>query len=157
MRLLRNIWLHRIVGAVVGSVFVYACRDKILWPGSFAKIVYHYQIIGPNALFPPLVPNLFAVTLPWIEAFAGLSLIFGLWRREAAQLAGVMLFVFILAVGWTLYQGIDINNCGCFNLTAEGRRAGWMLIFQDLVLLAGTLLIALFAPEKRAPGHARGS
>jgi uncharacterized membrane protein YphA (DoxX/SURF4 family) len=147
MRLLRSIWLHRALALVVGAVFVYASLEKIWWPERFARIVYHYQIVGPSGLLPPLVANLLATTLPWVEVLVGLCLIVGVWRREVALLAAVLLAVFVLAVGSTLVRGIDIENCGCFSLGAEGRAAGLKLILSDLGLLAAALVPVLWAPR----------
>lgn len=140
---LRHPALHWALGLVLGGVFLYASYEKILHPAEFAKIVYHYQVIGPSATLPPLVPNLLAVVLPWVEAVLGVCLIVGLWRREAATLAGALLVAFLVAVSSALLRGIDIENCGCFSVTAEGRAAGLKLILGDLALLAGALILAL--------------
>jgi putative oxidoreductase len=145
---IRNRWFLRFLALAVGGIFIYASLDKIWWPERFARIVYYYHLLGPNSLLPPIVPNLLAIALPWIEASAGICLVLGLWRRESALLTALMLTVFIGAVGWTLYQGIDVENCGCFSLSAEGRRAGWALILEDFVLLVGAALLA-FMPAKR--------
>lgn len=146
-RLLRNVWLQRGLALLLGGVFVFASLDKIWWPERFARILYHYQVIGPNAILPPLVPNLFAVSLPWVELLAGLALIFGFWRREFSLLTGLMLVVFIAAVGSTLWRGIDIENCGCFSLDAQGRSAGLKLILEDLGLLVAALIL-VFVPSR---------
>jgi putative oxidoreductase len=146
-RLLRNVWLQRGLALLLGGVFVFASHDKIWWPERFARILYHYQVIGPSAVLPPLLPNLFAVSLPWVELLAGLALIFGLWRREASLVTGLMLLVFIAAVSSTLWRGIDIENCGCFSLDAHGRSAGLKLILQDLALLVAALILA-FVPSR---------
>ena len=148
-RLLSNVWLQRGLALLVGGVFVFASHDKILWPERFARILYHYQVIGPNAVLPPLLPNLFAVILPWVELLAGLALIFDLWRREVSLLSGLMLLAFIVAVSSTLWRGIDIENCGCFSLDAQGRAAGLALVLEDLGLLAAALVLA-FVPARPA-------
>jgi len=82
-----------------------------------------------------------------VELLAGLALIFGFWRREASLLAGLLLAVFVAAVGSTLWRGIDIENCGCFSLDAHGRSAGLQLILQDLGLLVAALILA-FVPSR---------
>jgi uncharacterized membrane protein YphA (DoxX/SURF4 family) len=140
---LRHRGLHWLIGVVLGAVFIYASLDKIRHPGDFARIVYHYQVIGPSQRIPPVVPNLFAVTLPWVEAVAGLALLTGLWRREAAAVAAVMLLVFMAAVGSALQRGIDIEKCGCFSVSEEGRRAGVLLFVEDAAMLAGALVLTL--------------
>lgn len=139
--------LHWLLGLVVGGVFVYASLDKIAHPADFARIVYHYQLIGPSQTIPPLVANLLAVVLPWVELVAGVALITGLWRREAALVSAAMLVMFIGAVGIALYRGIDIENCGCFSVSGEGRGAGVKLILGDLALLAASLVLAFVRPR----------
>jgi uncharacterized membrane protein YphA (DoxX/SURF4 family) len=134
------------LGAVLGGVFIYASLDKIAQPREFARIVYHYQVIGPSQALGYLPANVLAVTLPWIELVTGAVLVTGRWRREAAAMAALMLVVFIGAVSWALASGIDIANCGCFSVggRAEGRALGWKLIAGDLALLAvATLLVAV--------------
>ena len=151
MRWLRHPGVLWALGAVLGAVFVYASWDKIAQPREFARIVYHYQLIGPSRALGYLPANVLSVTLPWIELVTGALLITGLWRREAAAVAGLMLVTFIVAVSWALAQGIDIANCGCFSGggSAEGRALGWKLILGDLGLLAvaAWLVAARPAPE----------
>jgi putative oxidoreductase len=147
MSWLRRPWLHDVLAIVVGLVFLYAAHEKIERPEDFARAIYHYQIIGPSSVLPALLPNLLAVSLPWVEVLVGVLLIRGLWRREAALLTSVMLVVFIVAVAATLVRGIDIENCGCFSLDANGRAAGLKLILQDLALLAASLVLALIRPR----------
>ena len=149
LKLLRHPAVHWLLAFVVGGVFVYASLSKIADPLAFAKIIYHYQVIGPSAFFGFVPANLVAVALPWIELIAGALLITGLWRREAALVTVIMLAVFVVAVASTMIRGIDIQNCGCFALDASGRAAGWKLIAGDLVLLAAALVVAVVPP--RAP------
>lgn len=137
----RRFWIELVLGLVVGGVFVYASLDKIAKPADFARILYHYQIVGPSASIPPLVPNLVAVILPWVELVIGLGLIVGVLRRESAAIAALLLVVFVAAVGSALYRGIDIENCGCFAVTGEGRKAGLKLVLSDLGLLAASLVL----------------
>jgi len=73
----------------------------------------------------------------------------GAWRREAALTAALLLVTFLAAVGWALAHGIDVENCGCFSVTGEGRSAGLKLILQDLGLLAIATCLALVPPRPR--------
>jgi putative oxidoreductase len=132
----------------VGGVFLYASLDKIAHPMEFARIVYHYRLLGPSRLVGPLPANLLALTLPWIEALTGLCLVTGLWRREAALTAAGLLLLFVLAVGLALAQGIDVENCGCFTVTGAGRAAGARLIAGDLALAAAALAVAWASPGR---------
>ena len=85
---------------------------------------------------------MFAVALPWTEALAGLLLIAGVWRREAAAAVSALLLSFLAAVGWALYRGIDIQNCGCFTVDGAGREAGLWLMLGDAALLAVAVFLA---------------
>lgn len=157
MKLLRAPLVHRLIAILLGGVFLYASIDKILKPADFARIVYHYQIIGPSQAFSPLWPNLLAVTLPWIEAVIGLSLIGGVWRRESALAAGGLLFVFVAAVASALFRGIDLENCGCFSVSGEGRSAGLLLILGDLAMLGAALVLAFVQPRSEPAATATAS
>lgn len=148
MSRLRNPLLHGVLGVLLGALFVYASLDKIARPADFARIVYHYQIIGPNRLVGPLPANLLAVTLPFVEILAGLLLITGLWRREAALVTAGMLVVFVVAVSAALARGIDLQDCGCFSVSGSGRAAGVKLLLQDLGMLAAALVLLLYAPAR---------
>jgi putative oxidoreductase len=154
MRWSSRSWVLFASSLVVGAVFVYASADKILNPEEFARIIYRYHLVGPNQVVGPLLANLIAVTLPWVELLLGILLILGAWRREAALLAGVLLVSFVLAVASTMVRGIDVENCGCFTVAdTGGRRAGYGLIVGDLVLFAITVaVIKLTAPARRAAG-----
>lgn len=142
MTWLRHPFLHRAAGIVLGGVFLYASLDKIAQPGEFARIVYHYQVIGPSARLGYVPANLLAVALPWTEAVAGLLLIAGVWRREAAAVVSMLLVTFLVAVGSALYRSIDIENCGCFTVEGAGRQAGLWLLVGDAALLAVALFLA---------------
>lgn len=143
--------LQRGLALILGAVFVYASLDKIANPADFARIVYHYQLVGPNQHLGPLVANLLAVTLPWIELLMGGLLLLGAWRREAALLSAGLLLVFIGAVTAALLRGIDLENCGCFSVSGAGRAAGIQLILGDLALLLAALVLAFVEPRAATP------
>lgn len=134
--------LTAVLAIALGALFVYASLDKIAHPDAFARIVYHYRLLGPSASVGPLPANLVAVTLPWVEVLAGIALISGVWRREASVLVALLLVIFLGGVSWALLHGIDIENCGCFAVTGAGRGVGIKLLAQDLALLAVALFIA---------------
>lgn len=147
--LLRHPWVHRAGGLLLAAVFLYACWDKIAHPVEFAKIVYHYRIIGPDARIGFLPANLLAATLPWIEAVAGVLLLLNVWRREAAAVCALMLVAFLVAVSYALAHGIDLANCGCFSVQPgeDGRALGWKLLAGDTALLAVSLVLVLLPPR----------
>ena len=155
MTLLRARWLHLLLRLALGGYFLYASFDKIAAPPGFARIVYQWQVVGP------LASNLVAVALPWVEAFAGLLLIAGIWKREAAAVIGAMLVVFVLAAGSVIARGIDVENCGCVSTAAAptGERpfwegVGWFLIARNLVLLGAAGVLIAVEPRPRRPAAA---
>lgn len=138
--------LQLVLRLLLGGFFVYASLDKIADPAAFAKVVYQWQVAGP-------VPsNLVAVTLPWIELVAGLLLVVGVWRREAALVIAALLVAFVVAAASVMARGIDVTNCGCVSLAASEtpsawppawmKGVGWFLVARNLVLLAAALVIA---------------
>jgi uncharacterized membrane protein YphA (DoxX/SURF4 family) len=149
VRWLRHPALYWLVSIGLGAVFVYASLDKIAHPLDFARIVYRYRLAGPTASLGVVPANALAVVLPWVEAITGALLITGLWRREAAAVAAGLLVMFLVAVGYVLWQGIDVAHCGCFSVGGEGRGAGWALIASDLGLLAAAAYVALAPPRER--------
>ena len=150
MKWLRHPALYWLVSIGLGAVFAYASLDKIAHPLDFARIVYRYRLAGPTASLGVVPANALAVVLPWVEAITGLLLITGLWRREAAAVAGGLLVLFLIAVGYVLWQGIDVAHCGCFSVGGEGRGAGWALIASDLALLAAAVYVLLAPPGERS-------
>jgi uncharacterized membrane protein YphA (DoxX/SURF4 family) len=150
--ILKSPRLHLALRLFIGLYFVYASLDKIADPAAFARIVYQWQVVGP------IPSNLVAVPLPWVELIAGVLLILGLWTRPAAGVVAVMLIVFLVAAGFVLARGIDVDNCGCTSVTATEadagwppmwtRGVGWYLVARNLILLAGALV--LFGETPRA-------
>lgn len=151
--LLRSPRLHLILRLFLGLYFVYASLDKIADPGGFARIVYQWQVLGP------IPSNLVAVTLPWVELVAGLLLIVGVWRRDAAAMVALMLVAFLAAAGLVLARGIDVENCGCTSVAATAdaawppswmRGVGWYLITRNLFMLGAALVVAFLEPRRAA-------
>jgi uncharacterized membrane protein YphA (DoxX/SURF4 family) len=152
--LVRSPRLHLLLRVILGVFFVYASLDKIASPAAFAKIVYQWQVVGP-------VPsNLVAVMLPWIELVAGLLLLAGAWKREAAAVIGVLLLVFLVAAGSVMARGIDVENCGCVSVAksesasawppAWAKGVGWFLVGRNLVLLTAAAILASVEPSHRS-------
>jgi uncharacterized membrane protein YphA (DoxX/SURF4 family) len=138
MRLARWVLTNRTALAVVrwlvGLVFLVSAFGKIADPAGFAESVAAYRIL-PNVLVNP-----FAMVLPWVEVFVGLSLINRISVSGSALLAIVLSFVFLVAVISAMVRGLDIE-CGCF--TVAKSKVGWELIARDLILLGMSLVLFL--------------
>ena len=113
----------------LGGVFVMAAVFKIIDPRAFALSIATYDFLPLWAI------NLFALALPMVELFVGLTLILGLWTRESAFLISAMMVMFLIALGWALHQGIHMS-CGCFASAEAEDAIGYHTIVRDLIWLA---------------------
>lgn len=127
-------WLTVRVQIALGAIFVAAALPKIVDPPSFAHMIYNYKLV-PS----PLI-NISALAMPWVELFAGLALILGVWTKAARSLIAAMLVVFIVAIGINLLRDNAID-CGCFDVSAAGKtheeriRDMWIVIVRDIGML----------------------
>jgi putative oxidoreductase len=136
----------------LGIVFCVAAIPKILDPPGFAHMVYNYRLV-PGGLV-----NVLALVMPWVELFAGAALILGVWKREAAILVGLLLLVFVVAIGFNLARGHAVD-CGCFDLRSAGKSREelladmrWVLIRDvGLLLLVVQVLAATRPPRWNRP------
>ena len=126
-RLLRNGHLIRICRIIMGVVFIVAALAKIGDMTSFSTQIHNFRMM------PIGLENLVAMTLPWIELLAGLSLLLGIRPRSGGLIVTVLMAFFLVAVAGALFRGLDIE-CGCFG-TADGTRVGISKLSQNLVML----------------------
>lgn len=134
-RLLTHRLSLRVIGLVVGAIFVYASLDKIVYPDRFADVLNDYQML------PLLAINAVALAMPWVEMVTGCALILGLWRRGAGLIATVLTVVFLVGIAQAEIRGLDIE-CGCFDVSGmSATKASWDLFVRDLGLLAGCALL----------------
>ena len=113
-RSLAHPWLTIRVQLALGAIFVIAAIPKIADPPSFAHMIYNYRLL------PASLINLSALVMPWVELLAGLALILGIWKVAARNLVGILLAVFIVAIGINLARDNAID-CGCFNVADRGK------------------------------------
>lgn len=152
MTLLRTFrWSESLVAIALGTILLFAAYPKLIAPREFACTVYHFRLIGPSARIPLVLPNAFAVAVPWIEALTGALLVVGVWRRDAAVVCAVVSIAFLVAVGWASSNGIEIDNSGCFSVHGRERRAGIGLLVGDVAMLIGAVwLIAACSRSEKA-------
>ena len=128
---------------VLAAVFLYACVHKILHPADFAKIIYGYKIL------PGWAVNLAAITMPWFELAAGLSLLLGFYPRAGAILVSGMLLVFILAISFNLIRGHEFD-CGCFSIGKAGHVSDARgLLIRDILYFLGGLQVLFFSGQRK--------
>ena len=140
MSWLRNKWLTRVCGLVLGGFFVYACYHKIMDPPDFAKSVNNYKIL------PSELVNAAAIFMPWLELLCGLALVTGIARTGAALISGALLVLFIAALSYNLYIGHP-TICGCTMTYEEALAMTDEQKFHEMKLVilrdVGLLVLAL--------------
>jgi uncharacterized membrane protein YphA (DoxX/SURF4 family) len=132
----------RIVGLLVGAVFIFAGLTKIvdfqpfrvLEPMDFARDIDNYKIL------PWWMSVQLALYLPWLEIICGLALVLRRLYSGALALLLALLVVFIGASFAAKARGIDIT-CGCFGHVSDQLSFAWHMVL-DLAILAA--LVALW-------------
>lgn len=121
----------------VGVVFIYASIHKILNPDAFADSIRNYLLL------PPVLTNLVAITLPWVEIVCGIFLVAGLFPRSSAAVVSALLAVFSAALIISLARGLDID-CGCFDSGQGGEVINSLYVLRDLGLLFMSASVMLY-------------
>lgn len=132
---LRHPVLLRVARVGIGLVFLAAAVTKIADPAAFAGQVHNYR------LAPIAVENLIAMTLPWVELVAGLSLVLGVRARAGAIVAFVLMGIFTIGVGSAWARGLDFE-CGCFG-KASAQTIGASKFLQNVGLVAVAAIAAM--------------
>jgi uncharacterized membrane protein YphA (DoxX/SURF4 family) len=136
----------------LGIVFIWASWDKIGHPGEFASIIDNYRIL------PAAAVNLTALVLPWVEFICGLLLLSGRGVPGAALTIDLLLLIFILATGFNLYRGVDVN-CGCFSVSPDAGGESALNLVRNGLLLAAGLWLLIYTTGKsglKRPGSSGG-
>jgi uncharacterized membrane protein YphA (DoxX/SURF4 family) len=126
-------WIYHFLRLALAGIFIYAGVVKLLGPKAFAHAIAQYDMI-PEGLLP-----LVAIGLPALEVLAGLGLI--LEVRGSLSTITILLFVFLVILGYAVWQNLDID-CGCFTadeLDAQHnvRTAFW----RDLIMIGATFFL----------------
>ncbi len=118
----RRRWVNRGLRWALGATFIVAAagvpgtrwgRGKLSHPSSFAGSIRQYQMVPEILVFPV------AVYLPWLELMAGVTLLAGVWPREALRLAMLLCTAFLIVNVAALARGLEVD-CGCFGAAYHG-------------------------------------
>jgi len=139
-----------LVRLVLGLTFIGASYHKILDPEAFAQVIYGYYI------FPDFMINISAIIVPFLELFAGIALVVGVFYRGGLVIINGFLLVFIVIIGFNLARGHQFD-CGCFSVGEPDHvsSAVWLLI-RDIALLAGGVFLWVRSTLKTS-GRSDGS
>jgi putative oxidoreductase len=134
-RLVRHPRTIRISGIVIGLLFVLAGLAKLGDLRALAEQVHNYRIV------PIWSENLIALSLPWIEILAGLSLVLRIRPRAGAVVCTALMALFTAGILAAMARGLDFE-CGCFG-TADAARVGLTTLARDLGMLSLALIATL--------------
>lgn len=124
-----------VIKLTLGVTFIYSSYHKIADPAQFAKILYGY------AMFPGASINILAITVPFVELIAGVTLILGMFQRSALLIINGLLLVFILMIGFNLLRGHQFD-CGCFAFSNQPHTlSNIYLLIRDFLLLASGIFL----------------
>jgi uncharacterized membrane protein YphA (DoxX/SURF4 family) len=112
----------------VGGIFIYSGLVKAMAPAEeFAFAIESYKVVGPQLAL------IAANTVPWVELWAGLLLVAGVFTRPVTAFIALMLVFFELLLGQAWLRGLEITSCGCFG--AAGSNSLGQEFVQNLALL----------------------
>jgi putative oxidoreductase len=143
-------WLTIRVQLALGAIFIAAAIPKIIDPPSFAQNIYNYRLVPAAAL------NVLALFLPWLELLCGVALVLGVWRRTSAILVGLMLVMFIGAIGINLARDRAVN-CGCFSVQAVAKTHDQLITEMKLVILRDVGMLLMVAQLLAATAERRAA
>jgi len=137
-------WLGFFARVAIGALFIFSGTVKILAPlEEFQAIIKSYEFLPLWAIQP------FSIALPIIEVVAGISMVLGLFERQAAIIVALMVASFLIAITVGLVRGVNLSDCGCFGSFKFGDTPQQVL-FRDWILIALTIFIAIHPPKKLA-------
>ena len=134
-------WLQTLLGLVFGGVFLHSGFLKLQDPLLFLE-----DIRGFDMLPDPFAAWL-ALVLPWIEIIAGGAVITGLLRSAGLLLLNASLLVFLVAIGYAQYRGLDIR-CGCFGSSAQVSNYMELYVRDAILLFIGLALQYMWREPK---------
>ena len=121
----------------IGCMFIYTGIIHGLDPGAFAKAITNYQLL------PFFLINIFAIVLPFVELFAGATIIINRFERGGSLITSLMLATFTVAIAISLARGLDIS-CGCFSTNPDAEKISWLYMIRDIILFAVSAAIFLY-------------
>lgn len=147
---LSNKYLQIALRIIIGGIFIYAAANKLFNPDGFAKAIHNYEIL------PLSLINIIAIIIPWIELFAGVFMLSGIYKRGSSLIILLSLAVFVVALSSALARGLNID-CGCFSLEITSSKSDISIrIIEDILIFAGTLVIFLFSEKKELNNNLNG-
>ncbi len=139
---LSNPWFEFSLRVVLGTIFIYSSVHKIINPKQFAEIIYGYN------LFPLYSINLIAITIPFAEFVAGISLVCGIYPKASSIIIISLLTGFIISISINILSGHKFD-CGCFTFGKTDNYANRQLLFRDILFLFTSVFIFFYKQDRK--------
>jgi uncharacterized membrane protein YphA (DoxX/SURF4 family) len=127
-----------VLRVVLGAIFIVAGGSKIGHAAYFAAQIAGFRIL-PQAVIAPI-----ALALPYLEVLLGVYLVIGLFTRQAAWIAALLLLIFDAAIASAVVRGMAIN-CGCFG-PSDATVTTWGEVARDAIFVVMAVVVALRGP-----------
>ena len=134
-----------VLRAVLGGLFVLAAYQK-LFASPFSSQTFYEAVRAFKVTGDFEHMRLATFMIPWVEMFAGLALIAGLWTRASAMVISLLLMVFIAGIVSVTLRDLTVD-CSCFGnfkllcgnekieLFKGTKPVGWCKVGEDAVML----------------------
>ena len=114
------------VRLLVGGLLLGAGLVKLLAGRAAVK-----RAVEGYGLLPARLTRPFALALPLLELALGAVLVAGIWSRQSALLAGMLLATMTVAVASVLLRRLKAD-CGCF---ARSKQVSWRIVGRNTFLM----------------------
>jgi uncharacterized membrane protein YphA (DoxX/SURF4 family) len=143
-----------ILRVAVGGLFLLAAYQK-LFSGPFASQNFYESVRAFKVVQDVELMRLATFMIPWVELFAGLALIAGLWTRAAGLVISLLLTMFIAGIVSVVVRNMDVD-CSCFGkykllcgnkaieLFKDTKPMGWCKVWEDAALLVGAVALWVY-------------
>lgn len=122
----------------IAVVLLATSLGKLLDIRGFANVLRTYEAFPDGVLFA------LALAIPLAELALAAWLLMGSALRVAAAVSVVLHFSYAFWSAVSVLRGLKLSNCGCFGVFWP-RPLGWSTVGEDLVLAAGSLMLANLA------------
>lgn len=114
--------------------------------GKINNLEYFANSIENYRLFPLVLINILAITIPWIELISGSLLLLGVFVKENSIIIATLLFLFTIAVFSAVIRNLNID-CGCHG-TVDGQKVGLLKIIENVFLFILALVSIKFPSQE---------
>jgi uncharacterized membrane protein YphA (DoxX/SURF4 family) len=149
----------------LGGLFVVAAYQK-LFASRFSSQTFFESVRAFQVVENLELARYATFMIPWVELFAGVALILGLWTRAASVVIGLLLTVFIAGIVSVTLRELAVD-CSCFGKfkllcgievkVLQGGVAkwfatpvGWCKVWEDAVMVLGAAALWTYGGGRAA-------